>query len=209
HRITRQRLLLRPAFWQTGWTVKENWLSGAFLPADLRELHPVDVNFQRLLQLTGVRLIRDAACLVVHLPWRALENPTRRWRCLRHLRWQDHQISSLDHELLRGHPPLTRWEAEDEGYESLRLWLASPPEDLKLRLGLFDPAINVRSAVLASTLPIADESSAVWIDTNPASRGTYAIRFDPPPLIPARVVFERGFELAAYSIAPQGDLICL
>src|SRR5262249_38326731 len=62
---------------------------------------------------------------------------------------------------------------------------------------------------LASTLPIADESSAVWIDTNPASRDSYAIRFDPPPLIPARVVFERGFELAAYSTARQGDLIWL
>lgn len=189
--------------------MQQNWLSGAFLSADLRDVDPVEVNFSNYLQLAGVRMIREAAGITLRLRWRTLRPPARPWRCFAHVLSQDTQISSLDHEILRGRPPITQWQEGDQGYESLRLWLPNPPEDVKLRLGVYDPEINVRCAVLASTLAVLDESSAVSIEPDRAPGNSYVVKFEEPLLTPCGVAFEGGLELAAYSVARHGELVWL
>ena len=192
-----------------GCAVKQTWLSRGFLSSELRDVDPVDVNFGNYLQLAGFRMIPDTAGITLKLRWRALRHPTRRWRCFAHVLLRDRQVSSLDHDILHGQPPITDWEEGDEGYESLRLWMANPPQDVKLRLGVYDPGINVRSAVVASTLPITDESSAVWLALDGTPGSDYLVQFEAMPLIPCCVVFEGGIELAAYSVSRHEELVRL
>ena len=93
--------------------------------------------------------------------------------------------------------------------EACLAWLANLPEDLKLRLGVYDPEINVRCAVLASTLPIEDESTAVLAGADSAAPSAYTVRFQQAPLVPCRIVFEGGIELTAYSVVRYNDLVWL
>lgn len=81
--------------------------------------------------------------------------------------------------------------------------------DLKLRLGVYDARINVRAAVLASTLQVTDEGSAVWIEPGRPPGASYLMQFPPVPMIPLRVVFERGIELGAYSASRSDELVWL
>src|SRR5262249_51929810 len=159
--------------------------------------------------LSGVRLIRDGTGILLRLRWRCLRRLTRPWRCFVHVLDGDEQVSSLDHEILQGRPPITDWEPGDEAFECLRLWLTAPPETPRLRIVTYAPAINIRSAVIASNLPITDESSAVWIETRQGEGDGYAVRFPPTCLSPSSVVFEVPAELAAYSLARCGDLLWL
>jgi len=196
--------------------VKRRWRQGggsgsapeAFLTAELRDLDPVEVSFGNWIQLAGVRLITEASGLTLGLRWRLLRKTHRPWRCFAHLLSEGKQIGSLDHELLESHPSPGGWEPGDEAYRRLRHWFAPPP-DLWLRLGLYDPQVNVRCPVLASTLPIADQCTAVRVEPNQAARSGYAIQFEPLALTPCRVVFEQGVELAAYSVARQDPLVWL
>ena len=181
----------------------------AFLPPDLREVDPVDVNFGNVLQLTGMRLTRDPAGITLRLRWRANREVRRAWRCFVHVLSQGRQISDLDHEILEGRPPVSKWEDGDEGYESLRLWLADEQSDLKICLGVYDAGINVRAAVLASTLQVTDESSAVWIEPGRSPGASYLVQFPPLPMTPVRIVFERGIELGAYSLSRSDELVWL
>jgi hypothetical protein len=101
---------------------------------------------------------------------------------------------------------------------------------VRVRLGVYDPEINVRTPVLASTLPVADESSAVWItdaaagaagsdgsaaDDLAADHGGYAVRFEATPLAPSGLEFEGGdvfagrIELAGWSAVWHEDLLWL
>jgi hypothetical protein len=183
--------------------------SQAFLKAELRQVDAVDVNFSNCVQLAGVRLLPDTGGLSLRLHWKALRRPARPWRCFAHVIAGGKQISSLDHQILEDHPPITDWEEGDEGYESCRLWVPDAPDDLKVRLGLYDPEINVRAAVLASMLPVADDSSAVWVDPRQAPGAGYFVRFDPVPLLPCGLVFEHGIELAAYAAERRDELLWL
>lgn len=202
-------MCLPQGLWQNNRIMREGQQAAVFLSADLRRLEPVEVNFNDCLQLAGIGLERDAVGVALRLHWRALRRSTRPWRCFVHVLANGNQISSLDHDILRGSPPVTHWEEGDEGYESLRLWLSEPPDDLKLRLGLYDPEINVRAAVLSSTLSVADESSAVWIEPGKIGDAVCRMQFEAVPLAPCPIVFERGIELAAYSIARCGELVWL
>jgi hypothetical protein len=181
----------------------------AFVPAELSQLHPVDVNFGDDLQLVGVRLTRDAAGLTLSLRWRALKKLVRPWRCFGHVRADGERITSLDHEILRGHPPISAWQPGDEGFEQLRLWLEQPPAGLRIALGVYDAKINVRLPVLASTLPLEDEATAVLLEPDAVPEAAYTIQFDQPPLKPCQLVFEDGIELTAYSAARQCEFVCL
>ena len=192
------------------WLFRKRETSEAFLPAGLRDLDPAEVNFGNCLQLVGVRLSRDPVSLTLKLHWRALAVRPRRLRCFAHVLAGERQISALDHKILRHGPAMDEWDVGDEGYERRRLWLSTGPEPLRVRLGVYDPRINVRAPVLASTLSVTDEASAVWLQPDVAtSASDYAIKFEPAPLVPSHVVFERGLELAAYSIVRHRDLVWL
>jgi hypothetical protein len=184
-----------------------------FLKSELRDLAAVDVNFGGRLQLAGVRMSRDAGGLELRLRWRALRRCSRPWACFAHVVANGQQISSLDREILGGRPPVTEWEEGDEGYETRRLWAAGLPEDVQVRLGVYDTEINVRTPVLASTLPVADESSAVWISNRTTAAGAYVVRFEAAPLELCSVQFEGGeafggqIELAGWSSAWHENLL--
>lgn len=180
--------------------------SQAFLSAEFQDLEPVDVSFNHVVQLLGLGLQREASSITLRLRWRALRRPAQPWRCFVHLIADGRKLSSLDHEILGGRPSIAAWQPGDEAYESLRHWISQPPANLCVHLGLYDARINVRAAVLRSTLPVDDESSAVVIAWNGQSRAARCVSFDVIPLIPAGVVFERGLELTAYSVARDGEL---
>lgn len=185
-----------------------------FVSSELRDLVPVDVNFGGCLQLTGVRMSREAAGLELRLRWRGLRRHRRRWVCFAHVVANERQVSSFDHEILGGRPSSGQWDEGDEGYEARRLWAAGLPEDVQVRLGVYDPEINVRAPVLASTLPVADEGSAVWISSRTAAAGDY-VSFEAAPLEPCHVQFEGGeafagrVELTAWSAVWQQGLLWL
>lgn len=191
------------------WLFRRQDRSEAFLSAELQDLHPVEVTFSNGVQLRGVSLSRDAAGVTLKLRWRALTRMLRPLRCFAHVFAEGRQISSLDHEILRHGPSIVSWEAGDEGFESLRLSLSNRPDGLEIRLGLYDSEINVRVAVLVSTLPVVDEGSAVRLPTGVTPGIDYTVKFDPLPLTPCRVVFEDGLFLSAYSVAQQDNLVWL
>ena len=181
----------------------------AFLPADFQELSPVEVNFGSYLQLVGVRLERDLAGVLLGLHWRSLRQTHRHLRCFAHLLEDGKQVSALDHNILRNRPPISRWTPGEEGFERLRLWRTSLRDDLKLRLGIYDPQINVRQPVLASTLPVVDESSAILIGPDVAAGSTYTVKFDAPAPASCRILFDGGLELTAYAVVSSGNLVWL
>ena len=181
----------------------------AFLSTQLRDAHAAQVNFGNWLQLTGFRFAQDASGLTLLLHWRSLRKTYRRWRCFVHGLSGAQQIFSLDHAILKGRPQVPDWEPGDEGYELLRHWLKEPPANLALRLGIYDPEINVRCAVLASTLPVLDESTAVLLTPNREPGSSYFVQFDPVPLIPCDLEFDDGLELTGYSASRHDQLLWL
>jgi hypothetical protein len=179
-----------------------------YLPADLQQLHPVDVNFAHWVQLTGLRVEPGPESIHLYLRWRLLRQSYRSWRCFVHVLSAGRRISSLDHPLLDGRPGPERWQPGDEGFEKLDHWWERRPEDLALRLGLYDAEWNVRCPIVASTLPVADEGTAALID--PAPPGPrYILQFATPPLVPVGLVFQDELELAAYATARCGPLVWL
>jgi hypothetical protein len=174
-----------------------------FLPADLQRLQPADVNFSNWLQLAGFRVDYGPASLHLHLHWRCLRRTYRPWRCFVHLLSAGKRVSSLDHTL---RPEVTRWEPGDEGYEKLDHWFHDSPGPLDLHLGLYDPRLNVRCAIVASTLPVRDDATAVVIGAD-AEAGN--LRFPTPPLRPCGVVLQDELELTAWSAARCEDLVWL
>ena len=181
----------------------------AFLPADLGRLHAVDVDFGHWLQLGGLRVDPGPASLHLHLRWRCLRRCYRPWRCFVHVFDGEQRVSSLDHALLGSRPEVRRWEPGDEGFEKLDHWFDRRPGTVTLRLGVYDPEVNVRCPILASTLPVIDASSAVVIDPAGTPGSDYLVRFHTPPLTPCGVLFQDDLELTAYSTARHGDLAWL
>jgi len=169
----------------------------------------VEVSFSNCLQLVGARLSRDDTGLTLKLRWRALTSMARPLRCFAHVLAGDRQVSSLDHDVLRHGPSVVSWEAGDEAFEKLRLWLSNPPENVEIRLGVYDPEINVRAPVLVSTLPVADDGSAVRLQSGVTPGLSYAVKFVAVPLTPCRVEFEGGLYLSAYSVERQNELVWL
>ncbi len=180
-----------------------------FFPADLQQLHPVDVNFANWVQLAGLRVDHGPESIHLYLRWRLLRKTYCFWRCFVHIVSGDRRLSSLDHDVLSGKPGVTSWEPGDEGYEKVDHWWDRRPENLALHLGLYDPQRNVRCPIVASTLPVRDESSAVVIDPTREPAMDYAIRFPTPPLVPCGMVFRGEMELTAYSAARQDELVWL
>ena len=180
-----------------------------FLRADFDRLQFTDVNFGDLLRLNGYRVGRDPAGVTLQLHWQALSKIRTPLRCFAHVLAAGEQISCLDHDILDGYPDLSHWDPEDRGYENLRLWLRNPPENLRVRLGVYNPEINVRVPVLASTLPVQDESTAVLVEPDQPPSSSYQVQFSDAVLHHCRVVFDGGIELAGYSVDRCRDLVLL
>jgi hypothetical protein len=182
---------------------------GVYLPADLQQLHRVDVNFAHWVQLAGLRVEPGPESIHLYLRWRLIRQSYRPWRCFVHVLSGDQRISSLDHSVLGGRPGLERWEPGDEGFEKLDHWWERRPENLALQLGLYDSELNVRCPIVASTLPVAGDSTAALVDPAAPPGPSYALQFATPPLVPVGLVFQHELELAAYAMARCGELVWL
>jgi hypothetical protein len=180
-----------------------------FLPGELRSLHPVDVNFANWLRLVHLGVESTPNSLRLCLHWRTIRRPTRPWRCFVHVLSDGRQVSSLDHRLLNDQPSVLRWEPGDDGYQTVEHWWDHSPGSMSLHLGLFDPVWNLRCPVVASTLPVVDDSSAVRIDPGREPGDRRLLRFDAPPLRPCGILFERGLELTAWSASRRDELVWL
>jgi len=178
-----------------------------YLPGELRAVEKVEVSFANWVQLAGLRVEEGPESIHLYLHWRLLRKTVRPWRCFVHVMAGDERVSSLDHALLGGKPEVRRWEAGDEGYEKLDHWWKRRPEALDLRLGLYDPVVNVRCPVVRSTLPVEDDCTAVVAGRS--GPGEYAVRFAERPLVPCGVEFEEGLELTAYAASRWEGLVWL
>jgi len=181
------------------------------LPADLQVLHPVEVDFARRLELTGLEFQQEYDRLKLRLAWKLLAEIPFRLCCFAHvLDAMGTTVDSVDHELLGGNPPLSEWRPGDEAREGLFLQLPSAaPRQLHLRLGVYDPKGNIRWPIWASTLPTADEHTAVVLALGevPSEEKGYAF----PELFsqPCCIRFEKGAELRSYSISRLDSAIWL
>ncbi|HYM11165.1 MAG TPA: hypothetical protein VEU62_10545, partial [Bryobacterales bacterium] len=184
----------------------------AFFPAGQRratpELHGVEVNLGDCLQLRGLRFCEKEGLLTLEMEWRCLHPPERPLRCFAHVVGRDGKaLGSLDHEILRGAPPITDWKPGDAGYEARCLILpAKAARGATLRLGLFDPETGLRTPVWASTLPLVDDYTAAVVDPNSAPGAGCRFEMRPAPLEECDVHFEGGLRLTGRSFVRAGDV---
>ncbi len=180
-------------------------------PAAAPELPPVDLNFGGYLQVRGLQLAEQGGIFTLQLRWRSLTPPPRALRSFAHLVDADDKLlGSLDHEILRGSPPVDQWQPGDEGYEARYLALpAAAARGARLRLGLFDPETRLRVALRASTAPLKDDYTAAVVEPNQAAPAGHRFRMDPAPLAEANVAFDRGLRLTGYSLRRSGNVVWL
>jgi hypothetical protein len=203
----------------------------AFLSRDFAALHPVEVDFGHQWGLVGLRFCHQDSRLTLGLRWQCRKRFYGWLRCFAHvLGPSGKQISVLDHDLLAGCPPAAEWRPGDEGYEVRRLALdgwgnpaaqllleddgyrvadqASENETVRLRLGLYETRTNLRLPLVASSLPVADDWTAVVISANAAPRGAPVVRFEPDPPAPCRALFAGTLELRGWSVTRNsaGDI---
>jgi hypothetical protein len=203
----------------------------AFLSGAYRSLHPVDVNFREAWQLAGLRFTEEEGRITLALRWRCLKREDRWLRCFGHLRnSQGETLACLDHDLLGGTPKPGEWAPGDEGFETRYMLVQPPPAGLRvelgpqgfevqspngtdaglrLHLGLFYPAPNLRLPVVRSTLPVTEEGTAVLVTPNAEPGREVQYRLEPRPLEPCEVSFEHGLALAGYSAAQGQGLVWL
>jgi hypothetical protein len=120
--------------------------------------------------------------------------------------FRDQMLGSLDHEILRGSPPVHHWQPGDEGYEARYLALpAAEARDARVHIGLFHPDTGLRVPLWVSTYPLKDDFTAAVITPNRPPPAGYAFQMSPGAPVPADVLFEDGIRLTGYSIARAGD----
>jgi hypothetical protein len=186
-----------------------------FLPAGasqpLPELPPVDLNFGGQLQVKGLRFTERDGVFTLALRWRCASTPTALWRVFAHVvDPQGKLLGAMDHEVLRGSPPVHTWQPGDEGYEAR--YLALPPakaQGAQLRLGLFHPETGLRLPLWASTLSLKDDYTAAVVAPNATPGAQYVFNMQPAPVIPCDVAFERGVRLTGYSFHRAGGVAWL
>jgi len=71
----------------------------------------------------------------------------------------------LDHPILNGDPPTSRWKEGDTAIEkrSFRFSGTQKGESYRLRLGVFDRASGERLPITASDFPLADDRTAAVV----------------------------------------------
>jgi hypothetical protein len=184
----------------------------AFFPARVQgapaELPPVDLNFGNEVQVTGLRLTEEGGLFTLALRWKCLQPPAVQYRCFAHVVDPEGKvIASMDHEILRGSPPLNEWQPGDEGYEARYLML--PPAKVRgaqVRLGLFDPETRLRAPLWTSTLPLKDDYTAAVIEPNGLPPAEYRFRMQPAPLVSCEVNFAAGLRLTGYSVKREDGI---
>jgi 4-amino-4-deoxy-L-arabinose transferase-like glycosyltransferase len=187
----------------------------AFLPARQSatppELPPATLNFSNQLQVTGLRLTEADGVFTLALKWKCLNPPPIAYRCFAHvLDGEGKLLSSMDHEILHGSPPVNEWQPGDEGYEARYLVLpAAKAQGAQIRLGLFDPETRLRVPLQASTLPLKDDYTAAVVEPNRAPPTEVTFRLEPAPLVPVDVLFDGGLRLTGYSVKREGGVAWL
>ncbi|GEM_PF-1155744 len=185
--------------------------SPARQPAPAAELYKTDLNFGNLLQIAGLRLTEHDGIFTLALRWRCLTPPAMPVRCFAHVVDAEGKLlSSMDHEILHGSPPVTEWQPGDEGYEAR--YLALPPaaaRGAQVRLGLFDPESRRRIPLWASTAPLKDDYTAAVFLPNQPPAAEYQFQMGPAPVVACNVEFEGGLRLTGYSLRRRGDVAWL
>ena len=172
----------------------------------LPELAPVDLNFGNQLQVTGLRFTEEEGVFRLALRWRCLNPAAGPYRAFAHVVDREGKlVGTLDHEILRGAPPVESWQPGDQGYEARYLVLpAAKARGTSLRLGLFHPETRLRVPLWGSTFPLKDDYTAAVVEPNQEPGGEYRFRLEPAPLQPCDVQFERGVRLTGYSLRRDG-----
>lgn len=172
----------------------------------LPELAPVDLNFGNQLQVTGLRFTEGEGVFRLALRWRCLNPATGPYRAFAHVVDREGKlVGTMDHEILRGAPPVESWQPGDEGYEAR--YLVLPPSKSRsagLRLGLFHPETRLRVPLWASTFPLRDDYTAAVVEPNQEPGREYRFRLEPAPLQHCDVQFEKGVRLTGYSLRRDG-----
>ncbi len=199
----------------------EPGLRDAFVSAEYAQLHPVDVNFNNIWQLIGVRFWEREGGFTLSLRWRCLRKVNGWLHCFAHLAGEAGQdLGWLSHDLLGAEPQPAEWAPGDEGYETRHLELGprsgrggcltlgphgyeiqhrdGGASEARLTLALCDGVTGERLAVASSTLPVDETCTAVVLTagTVPGSE----VVFRRGPLRPCRVAFDGGLELTGYAV---------
>lgn len=185
--------------------------SPASAPAPLPQIDDVALHFADQLQVTGLRFSEKCGVFVLEIRWRCWKTPERRWRCFAHIvNPQGVLLGSMDHEILRGRPDLTSWGPGDEGYESRCLVL--PPsftQGARLHFGLFDPEVQTRATLWASTVPVLDLCTAAVFEPNRKPPADYKFRLEPQRIERCGVEFANGVHLKGYSFTRSRGFLWL
>jgi hypothetical protein len=177
---------------------------------ELAVLPPVELRFGEALEATGLRLSEQQGVVTLEIQWRCCRPVGRPLRCFAHLVDATGPAGALDHELLRGTPPLQQWKPGDAGYEARQLIL--PPgrgAGLKLHFGLFDAETGLRLPVQVSSVPLADDYTAAAFEPNQTLGRGRVFAMEAAPRTPCRVEFEGGPALLGYSWRVQQGLAWL
>jgi hypothetical protein len=131
------------------------------------------VGFGGQIQLTALARIDAPDRIVVKYGWRCLRSPERDYWCFTHVvDSQGKAVGYLDHQLLEGDPPADTWRPGAVAEEQ-RVYRVPPgvkPQDVRLRIGLYDPASGRRLSVDPSAAPPARASPSRTMERQSWSR---------------------------------------
>jgi len=137
--------------------------AGAFIPPGLDRLDECSVTFEGKLELSGLSMRRTAEGIEVQYRWRCLKPVPRNYWCFTHiLDERGNVVGYLDHPIMKGDPPTSRWPAGSVAIERVLfpLSVGQLPGAYRLRLGLFHKESGERLPVTASSFPLADSNTA-------------------------------------------------
>jgi hypothetical protein len=185
--------------------------SVAVWPADLQELPEAKINFAKRLELIGIEFEQEHDRLVLRLGWRLLTRIGAPLRCFAHVTdAAGVKIDSLDHELLGGYPPLSEWQAGDQAYERLYLQLTDAfPRRLQLRLGVYEPASNLRWPIWASSLPVTNDYTAAMLGLGELPCRVEQYRFGDALVEACSIIFDKGVHLSGYAVSRADSAVWL
>jgi hypothetical protein len=147
--------------------------TGVYLAAGIDRIPDCDVTFDGKLQLTGLSIERTQETLAVKYRWRCLQPVDRDYWCFTHIVDGHGAVAGyLDHPILNGEPPTSRWKEGDVVIESLLFRFSKVQPPYRLRLGLFHRESGERLRVTASDFPLTDGGTAAIVSEGIASRGT-------------------------------------
>lgn len=180
-------------------------------PVTLPDLPQVDLNFGNHLQVTGLRFTERDGLFTLALRWRCRNRVDAAYLAFAHVvDAQGKLIEGMDHEILKGSPPVNAWQPGDEGYEARYLALpASAVRGAQLRLGLYHPDTGLRVPLWASTFPVKDDYTAAVVEPNREPESRYVFQMQPAPAVACDVEFERGIRLTGYSLDRGGSTVWL